>query len=224
MLKFEAYGNNFWGAGFGNWHLNDGAGTAADGTGYEGLSFWARSAPYAEKQFLFHVDDARTIKDPPDDIEQRDENGEPILDENGEAVMGPPRVEDVPNATDLDGDGLIGPGDIAPNTECRLPPPDERGEPTCYKGGVDGIPEGAARVPAPGECGNSFHTRITTTDEWQLILIPWDDLVQWPCPNRLEGGIRHDDIAKFEIKMPQGTHYELYIDNIAFYRRRQGDN
>jgi hypothetical protein len=44
--------------------------------------------------------------------------------------------------------------------------------------------------------------------------------VQWPCPNRLDDGIRHDDIAKFEIKMQQGTHYELYIDNIAFYRHR----
>jgi hypothetical protein len=201
VMMLEAYGNNFWGAGFADWAHNS-ATSRADGTGYEGISFWARSAPYAEKQFMLNVDDSRTGKIPPD----------------------APETGGLPLATsadqDLDGDTFVGPGDIARGTECRLPPPDELGEPICYKGGVDGIPVGATRVPSPDECGNSFHTRITTTDQWQLFLIPWDELVQWPCPNRLGDGIRHHDIAKFEIKMQQGTHYELYIDNIAFYRQR----
>ena len=41
-----------------------------------------------------------------------------------------------------------------------------------------------------------------------------------PCPNRLEGGIDHADIAKIEIKFVQGSTYDLWLDNIAFYRQR----
>jgi hypothetical protein len=42
--------------------------------------------------------------------------------------------------------------------------------------------------------------------------------VQWPCPNRLDGGINPADIAKFEIELIQGSTYDIWIDNIAFYR------
>lgn len=201
LIKLEAYGHNFWGVGFGDWEHNQPA-ARADGTGYDGISFWARSPINAEKQFLFNVDDARTIILAPD----------------------APADGSLPPATsadqDLDGDALVGPGDIARGTECRLPPPPELGEAACYNGGADSPASAGVRVPASNECGNAFHVRITTTETWQLFLIPWDDLVQWPCPNRLEGGIDRADIAKFEIKMDQGTHYEIWLDNIAFYRRR----
>ena len=36
----------------------------------------------------------------------------------------------------------------------------------------------------------------------------------------LDGGIDRADIAKLEIKLQQGTRYEIWLDNIAFYRRR----
>jgi hypothetical protein len=201
IMKLEARGLNFWGSGFGDWAHNQAA-SRADGTGYEGISFWARSPVYAEKMFLLNVDDSRTIILPPD----------------------PPDAGLLPVATpadqDLDGDGFVGPGDIARGTQCRLPPPVELGEAPCYRGGVDAPASAGSRVPAPDECGNAFHTRITTAERWQLFLIPWNELVQWPCPNRLEGGINPADVAKFEIKLRQGTHYEIWIDNIAFYRRR----
>ena len=60
--------------------------------------------------------------------------------------------------------------------------------------------------------------RITLGETWQPYFIPWRDLVQWPCPNRLAGGIDPADIAKLEIKLVQGTRYDLWIDDIAFYR------
>jgi hypothetical protein len=194
MIKLEMRGHNFWGAGFGDWAHNEAA-SRANGTGYEGISFWARSARDSEKTFFLNVDDGRTI------------------------VLTP----DPPDATaadqDLDGDGIVGPGDIARGTQCRLPPPQELGAVSCYSGGVGAPTTAGVRVPVPGECGNSFHTRVTTT--WQLFLIPWNELVQWPCPNRLEGGIDPADIAKFEIKFVQGTSYELWLDEIAFYRARR---
>lgn len=186
FLKLEAKGHNFWGTGFGDWAHNDPA-SRANGTGYEGISFWARSPIYAEKQFMLNVDDGRTI----------------IL----ESAVLPPAVGPRP-------------GDIVSGSSCRLPPPEDLGEPNCYNGGTDSAPSGGVRVPEPDECGNAFHVRVTTTEQWQLFFVPWDELVQWPCPNRLKGGIDPADIAKFEIKFVQGTHYELWLDNIAFYRRR----
>jgi hypothetical protein len=75
-------------------------------------------------------------------------------------------------------------------------------------------------VPEPDECGNQFHTYITTTENWQVFLIPWNELVQWPCPNRLDGGINPADIRKLEIKLVQGTRHEIWLDDIAFYRLR----
>lgn len=222
-LKLEAWGHNFWGAGFGNWGLND-PGNRADGTvlgGFDGISFWAKSAPNSEKNFIFNVDDPRTMLNPPDPPERpAPESGlmltaeqESCLDTVGGAVADG-------SHQDLDGDGCIGPGDIAFGTECRLPPPEELGAVECYKGSVNEPSSAGTRIPAPDECGNQFHTLIETTEHWQLFLIPWDELVQWPCPNRLEGGIDRSQISKFEIKLRQGTRYEFWIDNIAFYRKR----
>jgi hypothetical protein len=202
MLKLEARGHNFWGAGFGDWAHNSSA-SRADGTGYDGVSFWVRSAPNTDKSFLLRVDEGRTIVLPP----ETPDGGVPVA---------------TPADEDLDEDGYVGPGDIARGTQCRLPPPEELGKPACYNGGVN-PPGSATRVPAPDECGNFFHTVINTTDHWRLVLIPWNELVQWPCPNRLEDGINPADIAKFEIRLVQGSHYEIWIDNIAFYRRRSGN-
>ncbi len=196
IMRLEVEGHNFWGAGFGDWAHNA-AISRANGTGYEGISFWARSPMNADKEFIFNVDDGRTIVFPPD----------------------PPTA--TPLDQDLDGDGLVGPGDIARDTQCRLPPPEELGDVACYNGGVDGPASGGVRVPVANECGNAFHTRITTTETWQLFLIPWAELVQWPCPNRLGGGITQSDIGKFEIKLVQGAHYDIWLDNIAFYRSRE---
>lgn len=197
ILKLAMERHNFWGAGFGDWAHNS---TPADGTGYDGISFWARSPVNAEKEFIFNVDDRRTILNPPPPPV---EGGLPTVRSGDE---------------DLDGDGFVGPGDIALDTLCRLPPPESLGDPACYNGGVDGPASAGVRVPEAGECGNAFHTRIRTTEAWQLFLIPWDDLVQWPCPNRLDGGIDRSDVAKFEVKLIQGASYDIWIDNIAFYR------
>ncbi len=161
-LKIEAYGNNFWGSGFGDWAHNSPA-SQADGTGFAGISFWARSEVGSDKTFLLSVDDDQTFKS---------------------AMGGTATASD----QDLDGDGVIGPGDIVSGTVCRIPPPQSIGDPACYYGGTQ-APDAVTRVPVAGECGNAFHTWVTTTEDWQFFLLPWSELVQWPCPNRVAGGI-----------------------------------
>ena len=207
IVELQASGHAFYGSGFGDYAHNP-DGSRADGEGYEGISFWARSPGNTDKTFMLYVDDGRTIVLPPPPPEPG------VLP----PAMPPPMPGDVGD-TDLDGDGLVGPGDIARGTRCRLPPPQALGEPACYRGGAQ-APATPTRVPEPDECGNQFHTYVTTTPDWQLFLLPWDQLIQWPCPNRLEGGIDHADIAKIEIKFIQGSTYDLWLDNIEFYRRR----
>lgn len=204
IVELKASGHNYYGAGFGDYDHNQYA-SRANGTGYEGISFWARSPGATDKTFLLYVDDGRTI----------------VLRPDPPAGGGLPSVIDV-GGQDLDGDGLIGPGDIAPGTRCRLPPAQSLGQPACYFGGAQ-APATPTRVPTPDECGNQFHTYITTTEDWQLYLLPWDQLTQWPCPNRLPDGIDHADIRKIEIKFIQGSTYDLWLDNIAFYRHRSAD-
>jgi hypothetical protein len=200
MVQLKSQGHNVYGAGFGDWTHNAEV-NRANGTGYEGISFWARSARATDKTFMLYVDDGRTIVLPPPATEA----GLPPLATSADQ--------------DLDGDGYVGPGDIARGTRCRLPPDQSLGNPACYYGG-ELPPATPTRVPAADECGNQFHTYVSTRDDWQLFLIPWAELVQWPCPNRLRGGIDPADIAKLEIKMLQGTSYDIWLDNIAFYRRR----
>jgi hypothetical protein len=199
-IKLEAYGNNYWGAGFGDWTHNSFS-SRAQGPGYQGISFWARAGAGTDKTFLLSIDDGRTIKAP---RVAPDGGALPAANEGDQ---------------DLDGDGFLGPGDIASGTYCRLPPPQYIGDPTCYYGGTQ-APDAVTRVPEPGECGNTFHTYVTITEDWQLYLIPWTRLVQWPCPNRLADGIDPNDIRKLDIRLVQGSHYEIWLDDISFYRLR----
>ena len=243
-LRLTAYGHNFWGAGFADWFHND-LPARADGTDYEGISFWARSPRNVEKTFLFNVDDSRTIVMAPENPALPDEcvcadgdsgdagdAGVPcepnpdLCELRNEILRCLPNSIDQGGNLDLDGDGCIGPGDISggandpPTTRCRLPPSSDVGSANCYGGGVDAPPSGGARVPVANECGNQFHAWITTTETWQLFRIPFGELVQWPCPNRLQGGIDITGLAKFEITTKAGMAYDIWLDNLAFYRRR----
>src|SRR6185369_17930272 len=59
IVKLQASGHDFYGAGFGDYYHNS-AITRANGTGYEGISFWARSPGNTDKTFMLYVDDGRT--------------------------------------------------------------------------------------------------------------------------------------------------------------------
>jgi hypothetical protein len=213
-IELLAYGNNYWGAGFADWQHNAKSGEAS-GDGYQGISFWARSPGNTDKTFLLRVDDDRTLNNPPTVTKPNPDAGP--CDDPCVCIKNLPRIQG--GDQDLDGDGCLGPGDIAADSRCQLPPAQKIGDPACYYGGVQ-APDAVTRVPQPGECGNSFHTYVTTTEDWQLYLLPWSRLVQWPCPNRLAGGIDPAHIRKIEVRLEQGTHYDIWLDDIQFYRLR----
>jgi hypothetical protein len=81
----------------------------------------------------------------------------------------------------------------------------------------------STRVPAANECGNLFRAAVTTTNDWQLYLLPWSSLYQDTLPNRNPGGIDAADIRLLQISIPIGATVELWLDDIAFYRARTGD-
>jgi hypothetical protein len=213
-LELQAYGNNYWGAGFADWQHNAKSGEAS-GDGYQGISFWARSPGNTDKTFLLRVDDDRTFKTDLTVTKPNPDAGP--CDDPCVCIKNLPRIQG--DDKDLDGDGCLGPGDIAAGTNCKLPPAQKIGDPACYYGGVQ-APDAVTRVPQPDECGNPFHTYVTTTENWQLFLLPWSRLVQWPCPNRLAGGIDPAHIRKIEVRLDQGTHYDIWLDDIQFYRLR----
>jgi hypothetical protein len=78
----------------------------------------------------------------------------------------------------------------------------------------------SSRSPAPNECGNYFRSRVETKDTWTLHLIPWSELYQEPTPNRNPDGIDARDIRLLQVAVPLGAQLELWLDDIAFYRRR----
>jgi hypothetical protein len=80
-----------------------------------------------------------------------------------------------------------------------------------------------SRSPAPNECGNYFRTRVETTEDWALYLLPWSVLYQEPTPNREAGGIDPSDVRLLRVSIPVGATVELWLDDIAFYRRRVAD-
>ena len=203
VIELKASGHNFYGAGFGDYQHNPAGSSRANGAGYDGISFWARSPGNTDKTFMLSIDDGQTM----------------VLQPPAPDGGGLPGAKPDDGNQDLDGDGFIGPGDIVKGTSCRLPPTQTLVRVACY-GSATLPPASATRVPEPNECGNQFHTYVTTTDDWRLYLLPWDQLVQWPCPNRLPGGIDHADIAALTIKFIQGSTYDLWLDNIEFYRRR----
>jgi hypothetical protein len=63
-------------------------------------------------------------------------------------------------------------------------------------------------------------TRVETTSGWRLHLIPWGALYQDLLPNRNLDGIDPRDIRVLSFSIPVGATVELWVDDIAFYRRR----
>lgn len=118
---------------------------------------------------------------------------------------------------------------VAENTTpSYLPPGDFRCVPapttTSTSGYTDtGQVTTTARVPGSTECGNLFRVPVLTSSEWHLYLLPWGDFFQETTPNRNPDGIDTRDIRIFQVNVPIGATVELWLDDIAFYRKRRGD-
>jgi hypothetical protein len=73
-------------------------------------------------------------------------------------------------------------------------------------------------VPDEYDCGHEFDTIVSTTREWQLYLVPFDELLQTRAPNWNPAGFDRDSLWGFVIRTPREAQMELWIDDVAFYR------
>jgi hypothetical protein len=238
-------GHNDYGTGFGSYCLANNyngpsyACAPQDGTGYEGLSFWAR-------------DPALPLDSVPGVVLTNFVGGRPPAD------AGPIRIVDsgyydatvyttgttqapfIPKTTtkgvtiffdDQHSTTLAVPygptGNLKPTDPQYLPnacdPPMMMG--TCYVSTMD--PTGASStsgsgcVPLPNWCGNSFTRTLTLTDQWQLYLLPFTSFKQEALPNRSSEGPDPARIFTFGMRFPKEAVAEVWLSNLAFYRKKQ---
>jgi hypothetical protein len=181
----QSYGHSDWGSMFGTWDLGANV-PPANGSGYEGISFWARNPDRTghaqgptNKTIWFQVGDWRQV--------------------------------------------------VAANSTTPYPPPGDfrcvpaPNDATVLSFNSNNQVSSASRSPAPNECGNYFRTRVETTNDWQLYLLPWSELYQDPYPSRNLDGIDPRDIRLLQVNIPVGATVELWMDDIAFYRQRGAD-
>ncbi len=91
-LVLTAYGNNFWGSGYGTWRFRT---TPLDGTGTDGLALWARSPGATDKGVFLLIGERRTTAPDCGDGE-RGENEALVNNNDPECIRpdGYPLVED----------------------------------------------------------------------------------------------------------------------------------
>ncbi len=170
--------------------------TARDESDYDGLSFWARAPGNTSKAFTISISDANTT-----DI----------------ASGGNCRIY---NAVD---------GGIAGATITAFQDPSN---PNAVISG-SGL---ASRLP--DECGNNTRTNgysyvMSVTAEWDFYPIPFSQFTQTAYPNRVPNsvlteagdvpgtGLLTSKIFGFDIRPPKEAAFELWLDQIRFYREKK---
>jgi hypothetical protein len=89
----------------------------------------------------------------------------------------------------------------------------------------------ATRAPYPDECGNSYTFNMVVTSDWAFYAIPFGQFQQDAKPNRVPNAVlTHvgtapgttlltDNLMTLIIRMSKEANEELWLDNLAFYRR-----
>jgi hypothetical protein len=75
-------------------------------------------------------------------------------------------------------------------------------------------------VSPPGTCGNSFQRVLTLTSQWQLHILPFGSFYQDLKPNLSPDGVDPSHINGLTIRTAKEASVELWVDDIAFYRRK----
>jgi hypothetical protein len=91
---------------------------------------------------------------------------------------------------------------------------------------------GVTRPTLPDECGNNYSAVMLVTTEWVLYTLPFARFQQAALPNRVPNavlthvgtvpgtGLLTDQILQLLIRFPKEATAELWIDNLAFYRKK----
>jgi len=89
----------------------------------------------------------------------------------------------------------------------------------------------ATRPVLPNECGNSYTTMMLAARDWTFYTVPFSRFQQDPKPNRVPNavltntgkvpgtGLLTDQLLQLILRMPKEARTELWIDNLAYYRR-----
>lgn len=75
-------------------------------------------------------------------------------------------------------------------------------------------------VSPPGSCGNSFLYTLTVTDKWQLYAVPFESFFQELKPNLNPEGVDPTHINGFSLRMAKEAGIALWLDDLAFYRKK----
>lgn len=88
------------------------------------------------------------------------------------------------------------------------------------------------RPTLANECGNGYGLAMSVTSDWRLYTIPFGAFQQDPKPNRVpnalltnvgnvpENGLLTDQLLSLILRMPKAAKAELWLDNLAFYRKK----
>jgi hypothetical protein len=198
-LVLRSQGHTDYGSGFGQYRCDDGCAANTfpnDASGWEGVSFWARSPGETNKGFTFGLNDRTSSSDVANTVKEAD--GGAVTYEDG----GTEHYCFIPPTSSRAGVSCT----VDPNTHQTS---------NCGTAGAE-FPHDA--------CGNAFQTVITTTDEWKLYRLPWSSLHQSADNRRQASGIDPSSTWDVTISLPKESRTELWLDDVGFYRRAMGDS
>jgi hypothetical protein len=250
-LVLVTAGHNDYGSGFGSYCLNNnyadnGAGsypcTAQDGTGFEGISFWARDPALPLDSVPGQVITHYVVSDGLPEAGLPDGGlppGSTIVDSGyydaSVLAIGTSQGPFTPTATtkgvtvyfdDKHSSNLALNFNMNAGTKplisdpCILPPVQRTCSTTVDSNGY-ATTAGSGCVPLPRQCGNSFSRIITLTNQWQLYLLPFSDFNQDSFPNRAEEDVDPSTIFTFGMRFPKEAVAEVWISKLRFYRKKQ---
>jgi hypothetical protein len=194
----RAFHNNDWGSvcGYNNFGKKD-------ESAYEGLSFWARSPGNTSKSFEITLGDPNTTA-------ATDEQGNPVIDPDT-GLQFEQHCVNYPSTTNNNGGATSATG---PNGESIS------------------TSSSASRSTYPEECGNDYGFVRVVTGEWAFYTIPFANFQQDALPNRVPNAfltevgpspgtaLLTNKIRNLQIRMPKEADIQLWLDNVAFYRKR----
>lgn len=76
-------------------------------------------------------------------------------------------------------------------------------------------------VSPPGTCGNSFQRVLSLSEEWQLVLLPFNSFYQELKPNMIKGAMDVAHINGFSLRPAKEATVEIWLDDIAFYKKKK---
>jgi hypothetical protein len=86
-------------------------------------------------------------------------------------------------------------------------------------------------APLPDQCGNDYSVTMSVTSDWRFYTIPFSAFQQANTPNRVPNavltevgnvpgtGLLTSKLRSLVIRMPKEAEVELWIDNLAFYKK-----